>query len=393
MCGDLAVDPVEGIGALIECSLLLPGTTADDVRFRWLRVIREYAARMLDESGDREVAEAAHATAYLALAEHAPERILGQERRRWIEALERDHDNLRAAISWAIGRGETDMALRFSWALWRFWQTRHIHEASGVIEQILAMPGGDERLRAKALEASGGIAWWRGDMERADLTYLDVLERQRMLGDPAEIANALYNAGLTQAYGFRQGDAARALFAEAEAIYTELGDVGGLGNVHWGMGSLAFLGEAEAFESRPLLERAVDEYRRSGNVFGEGWAHFELAALLIGRGEAAEAVPHLESGLELLWQSRDYSAVVMFVMLFAWVAHELGDRERAVRLAGSAYRLRDRTGVDIMSIEANRIEGMQLEDMEALEGDLAVAYAEGRTMGYDEAVACALRTS
>jgi tetratricopeptide (TPR) repeat protein len=253
------------------------------------------------------------------------------------------------------------------------------------------MDGGSPFLRAKAVEAAGGIAWWQGDMDEADRLYVEALAMQRGLADRREIANAAYNAALTQAYGFQNGEAAGVLLREAEGIYRDLDDSGGLANVFWGQGSLAFLGGAGPSESRQLLEQAVKAYAAADNVFGEGWAHFELGALLTRLGSVDEAEPHLIDGLRLLWDSRDYSAVVMFMALFGWVSFQRDDRIRAVTLAGAAYALRDHSGVDLMSIEANRIEGMSIEDMEALDGEDAIAYERGRAMGYDEAVAFALR--
>src|SRR3972149_4160143 len=116
------------------------------------------------------------------------------------------------------------------------------------IDAVLALEGGDPRLLAKAIEASGGIAWWQGDLLRAHREDGEALTLQRSGGDSAELANALYNFGLAQA--FAGADSAgsntvenEAAFQEAEEIYLRLGDQRGLGDVHWGVGKVGGIGQ------------------------------------------------------------------------------------------------------------------------------------------------------
>jgi predicted ATPase/class 3 adenylate cyclase len=304
---------IEDLATLVEHSLLVRDQSSAGVRFRWLRVIREYAHKMLEDSGQSESLAAAHAETYASLAEAAADQVLMVERPHWLEVLDRDHDNLRAALHWAIDNQETDIAFRLSSALWRFWQTRgHIHEARAALDRVMALEGGAASLRAKVIEASGGIAWWQGDLETADEAYARALQMQRELGDPAEIANALFNNALTRAYGSNDVEMAGGMLAEGEEIYRGLGDEGGLANIHWAMGSMGYRNEADRDECIRYLNMAVSEYGSVGNVFGEGWANFEIGAMLSREDEYDKAEPYLHRGLQLLGPSRDYSALVMF---------------------------------------------------------------------------------
>ncbi|MBI5157861.1 MAG: AAA family ATPase [Acidimicrobiia bacterium] len=389
-------DVVAGLAALVEASLVRRSERHED-RFEMLSVIREFAGERLDESGKRAVVEAAHARAYLELAEAAATHLLGRERKRWLDVLTADHENLRAALTHLATTSGTDEALRLVAALWRFWQIKgHTYEARQRIDAVLALPGGSPHLRAKALEASGGIAWWQGDLPRASREYTEVLEMQRQLDDPAELANALYNCGIASAFAVKRGGEegaasdSDAMLREAERIYGELGHQRGLGDVHWGMGNVALFGRDDPATALGFFEAAVGEYAAGGSTFGEGWSHFEKGQALLRLGQTDEATTALNRGLRLLYESGDESAVVLFVIMIAAVELAQGNRHRAFRLAGSAWALRDRSGLDIISIPENTTAGLERATLEALSGPDGEAYRQGLLLSTQEAVALAL---
>lgn len=392
---DPGSDVLEGLAALVESSLLRRVEGPAD-RFEMLSVIREYAANRLDASGRRALLEGAHAASYLALVERAAGHLLGRERKRWLDVLSADHDNLRAAITFFTEHGRTDEALRLVGAQWRFWQIKgHTYEARMRIDGALALEGGAPDLRAKAIEASGGIAWWQGDLSRAHREYAEALELQRRGGDPAELANALYNFGLAQAIagatvGGTDPTEGEAALHEAEEIFRRLGDQRGLGDVHWGMGNVALFARNDPEASLGLFAAAVPEYAAAGSVFGEGWSHFEVGQAMFRLGRLDEAKAALSRGLELMYGSGDESAVVLFVIMVAAVMYARGDRERAYRLAGSAWALRDRSGLDIISIPVNSTEGLDRATLEALTGSDGGAYREGLRLTTAQAVTLAL---
>jgi predicted ATPase len=119
----LALDIFDGLTALVEQSLVQQREESGEPRFGLLRVIREYALEQLEASGEAEALQRAQAAHYLALAERAEPEMTGSAAGVWLEQLEREHDNLRAALGWARERSaETGMGLVA--ALWRFWWTR-----------------------------------------------------------------------------------------------------------------------------------------------------------------------------------------------------------------------------------------------------------------------------
>ena len=356
-----------------------------------LQVIREFASARLDESGEGHDVRHRHAVAYSEVIEAAAPRLTRSDRKRWLEELDAEHDNLRAAFGHFVGAGEADGALRLAWSLWRYWQIRgHLHEARRRVDEALALEGGTAEHRAKAIEALGGITWWQGDQEACVAAYEEALRAQRELGDEREVGNALYNLGLAASFFSGELDRGRSLLSEAMEIFVRLGDLEGQANVHWGFGNLLAITTDELREGMEHLRRCIELYRRVGNVFGEGWGHFELGETNRRLGDSDEALEHLRRGLDLLYGSGEVSAATLFLMSFAAVAMERGDHERAVRLAGAAWGLVESSGVDLISVEFNRVEGLDRESLEALDGHLADVYREGRGLSHEAAISYAL---
>ena len=150
-------------------------------------------------SGQRR--RATTARTFAALAEGSASHLQGLDQRAFLDRLERDHDNLRAALEWAVGRPEPELAVGIGVALWRFWQQRgYLNEARTRLETIHAQDWPlDPRTRGRLLEALGGVAYWQADESGQPATerYDQALALWRELGDKREIANALYNAAFS----------------------------------------------------------------------------------------------------------------------------------------------------------------------------------------------------
>ena len=392
VCGPgLGIAVLDGLEALVDQSLVRQVDASSGVRFRMLHVIREYAASKLSEHPDAAEIERRHAAAYLSLAEEARPHLTGVDRAAWLDVLGADHDNLRAAIAWGVAHGATDDTRRLVAAMWRFWQARgHLHEARRRVTVALEMPDGDVAVRASAVEALGGIAWWQGDMEVAPAAYEEALAIQRSLGDPGETANALYNFALAQVFGAEETESAFDMLEEAAALYEQLDDPGGLANVYWARGNVLSLIVGREEEGLEYFAASVPLYARAGNEFGLGWAYFELGFVGSRVGDLDEAAAHLRKGLELFAAHDDVSGIVFHVMALAGIAKDQGDMDRAVRLAGAAHALRITSGADLINIDINQPTGLEYETLEAMTGPLAAAYQEGKALDVADAVAYAL---
>jgi len=127
---DLTDDLVDGLGSLVDKSLLRQeAPSSSEPRFRMLETIREYALERLEESSEAESLRLRHANYYLSLAQQAQPALRGPRAARWLEQLEAEHENLRAALSWAVEADERDVGLRLAGTLGEFWEMRgHLSE-------------------------------------------------------------------------------------------------------------------------------------------------------------------------------------------------------------------------------------------------------------------------
>ena len=180
------------LGALVGKSLVVARTSPDGaMRYRMLEIIRQYATEKLQESGEADEVRGSHAAFFLTLAEEAEPELEGPQQGPWVEQLEGEHDNLRAALLWVLEREEGDLGLRFGGALWRFWHDRgYVSEGSRWLERVFA--GGPEAApaRVRALEGLGWHLQLQGDLDRTDAAYREMLRLSRALDDKGNVATA-----------------------------------------------------------------------------------------------------------------------------------------------------------------------------------------------------------
>jgi tetratricopeptide (TPR) repeat protein len=381
---------LDQLSKLVDHSLIQQSSSEGGPRFRMLHVMREYAADRLDELGATDEMRKRHLAAYTNLVEQAEPKLVEANRGHWLDMLEEDHDNLRAAIKWAIAF-DPDEAQQLVGALWRFWQSRgHLHEARRSVESALAAGAGEPISRARALEALGGVLWWQGEMDACLAAYEEALSLAREIADPALLARALYN--YANPIGFHLGDAEKGetLLVEAEEIYRTLGDESGLGDIEWARGNnIAFGSEDFALATEHIL-RSIDHYTNARNEFGRAAGLFRAGEMAYRMKDFDAAWNSLCEGLELQVSHRDLSAALLYFAVMALIAHHLGDEPRAVRLGGALHGLRLASGADLAVYDYWKQDQIKLDRLESLTGELEKAFREGLKMGFEEASAYAL---
>ena len=228
-----AADVLDGLTRLVDQSLVVADEAPDGtVRFGMLETLREYARDRLDASGGAAAVRRRHAAFYLALAEASRPPFAEHHDRAWLERLEREHDNLRAALTWtppgdgaADGQADPETGPRLAAALWRFWWQRgHFAEGLGWLERALRAPAGPAA-RARALGGAGVLAFVQGDLARSRVLLEESLALARASGDRPHVGWTLHRLGVTLQH---LGDSARAaaLGEESVAVWRGLGEPG-----------------------------------------------------------------------------------------------------------------------------------------------------------------------
>ena len=243
---------LELLTALCDKSLVVYEEVAGEARYRLLESIRQYARDRLVESGASEVFRDRHLAYYLALVEEAEPHLRGAKQRAWLERLEREHDNLRAALEWSTKSPEgIESSLRFSSAVWLFWLMRgYLTEGWELLARVRTVGiAGDAVLRARVLGGAGALAYALCDYVSAQALYEESLALRRELGDRGGMSLSLGNLG-DVAVAEGNYASARALFEESLALRRALGDRRGLFMLLYGFAALATALEAPLTAAR-----------------------------------------------------------------------------------------------------------------------------------------------
>ncbi len=388
-------DVLSALGVLVEHSLVRQEGVGGEPRFRMLETIRQFAAEQLSSGGEESEVRRRHALAFLELAEKAAPHLIAWDQKRWLDRLELDHDNLRSALTWAVDQGEANLAMKLAFAMWRFWQVRgHLIEAEDRFRRVLAVPGADPLIRAKALEGAGGIHWWRGQTEECERAYRESLELMEAHGDLAAIANARYNLALTLSFDAGY-DVAMEMLHRAHAEAIEAGDERLVAWTTWGLGDVSVFSD-NPNDTKRYSQEALELFRKLDDPFGIGWSSFMAAFGAIGSGLTEEARSLLQEGIKLFAGFSDISALTLHLNSLGISEVQAGRTQRGARLLAAARRLRDVSGTgmldlnDIMLAEYTSMPG--LDEARALLTDEAhaEAVADGLAMSQEEAISYAL---
>ena len=390
VCGgqELGVDVLTGLDELADQSLLRRMPDFDEPRLLMLQVVREYAAERLAESSEAGAIKDRHAAAYQALAEAAAPNLFGPDRKLWLDRLERDHDNFRAAFDWAMANHDAARAMCLSAAFWRFWQMRgHIREGRARMEAILAMSTDPTDERARALEAAGGVAYWQADMDAAQRWYDEHLVIVRASGDKRRLADALYNTSFPKLVGRSDLSAALDMVTEALAIFKELGDAQGAARSQWSIGNALYFFDRNP-EAAVALDEAIALNRQLGNRFSLGWALHTRALVALKLGDVRGGHAWTRQGMEIFCEAQDLSGMTILLDDAASVAEREGDMRAALKMAGGALASRTTTGTDLAGL-AGLNDGRDWH-ASVTSADEEVAWSEGTNMSVQDATAYAL---
>ncbi|HEY3365908.1 MAG TPA: tetratricopeptide repeat protein [Symbiobacteriaceae bacterium] len=430
-----SADLLELMFALVNKSLVMVDESHGEVRYRLLETIRQYGEDRLMESGEEVHWRQQHLHWYLALAERTQQELGGPGQSAALEQLEQEHDNLAAAMRWAVESGEAEMGLRLAMALFRFWSVRgHVSEGRRWLAQMLSGAPARTAPRVQALIRAGSLAWEQGDYDEAGALCQEALGIARELGDERVSAEMLDTLG---AVALEQGDTERALalFEESQTRWRDLDDQGSLAStlnnlatllgrqgeysravtlfdealslglrlgdrqqVAWVLNNLGFMliDRDDHERARALLEEALTISRQLGDKRGVARSLQGRGTLAGLQGDFTEATALLQEGLSLDWGLMNKRAMVTAIESLARFSGAQGQMEQAARLFGTADHVRDRMGLKELPVSLRR-RADQIEALNTVRSALGQAvfakiYAEGHAMTLEQVIQYALQT-
>ena len=291
---------VEQLGRLVAHSLVVLEEVGDEPRYRLLETVRQYAIEKQDESGEADATRTMHLNWCVQLVEEAEPLLDGPRQGERMSHLERDYENVRAALRWGLDRGLYERVLRLGAAFWRFWWIRaYFPEGQRWLEELLTFEAAAPAdVRVRLLEGAGWMADVLGDLPRAGEHFERALELRRAAGDPRAISTTL---GWLSFVAAASGDLARAirLAEESAEVARGLGDARTLAQALTRLGThLTMDGDAE--RGAPLLDEGTQLARQAGDLFTAAAALDSLGMAERLRGDFARSASVLREDLQLV---------------------------------------------------------------------------------------------
>jgi non-specific serine/threonine protein kinase len=381
--------------ALIEKSLVQYEAREGERRYRLLETVRQYARDRLMESGEAETVRERHVGFFLQLAERAEPELRRHEQIEWLDRLEREHDNLRAALEWcraAATGGEAE--LRLAGALAEFWIKRNYlsegrHSLEGALSRRSELP---PSLRIPALLGAGNIAMWVADYTAA-VSFLQAgLDLARATGDPKAMAAALSTLGIRAAVA----NDSRQATALAEESLVRAREAGDPWLTAFGLQALGVVVRMSGDLDRAatLFHDSLALARQVGDKWSMIMVLVNLGGVAQARGDDDSARRAYQESLALSQELKDRRGMAWCLECLAEVAAGQDQPQRGARLMGAAEGLLEAIGA---SWPPNYVAGREraLAAIRAALGDetAAAVLAEGRAMTLAQAVCYALEAT
>ncbi len=385
--GELGIDTLSGLGTLVDNSLVRIEPGRGEVRFAMLETIREFATEALAVD-DGDPLRRRHLAFFRALAERAAPELTNRDEG-WLDRLELEHDNLRAAVRRSIDAGDAEAGLMMAWALWRFWLMRnHLAEGRRSTEELLALPAAREPTvaRARGLTALGNLAYWQREPQFVRRPYEEALALSRDLGDRPGEAEAYYNLSFAH---FVAGDVvgAKDLLEGAADRYRELGDETNLAFANTALGMMGYVLGGDRARNRESVEEALQTFRRGRQLWGVSQASSMLVALAKEDGDLPRAMAAALESLDANVVLGHRLGITVCMQGAALLAIEGGDPELGARLGGTIERVREDEEGEAPPLTVGLIDVREALTGVLPEERIEALWEQGRATALEEALA------
>ena len=377
---------------LVFKSLVLMDAQEEQVRYRLLETVRQYGRDRLDEAGETTGVRQRHLRWYLDLVERAEPELGGADQSLWLNRLEVEHDNLRAALEWSrADEASGDAGLRLARALWQFWNVHgHFSEGRGWLEAMLSRSrGAPASIRAKALAGTGFLAYRQGDYDGSIRLCTESLALFRELDDRAGMGQALYVLGMI-AEGQGEYERAKTLLTESLALGREVGNKRRMAISLNSIGEVARC-QGDFGSARTSYEESLALAQEVGDKRGIAIALGNLGHVALYQGDTEGAAIRFNEALSLAQQLAYKLGIAEYLAGLGGVAAAEGKHGRAARLLGAAKGLLSLLGA--LFEPPDRIEyerSLAAARAGLTEAEFEEAWTEGSAMALDRAIQYAL---
>ncbi|NJP98336.1 LuxR family transcriptional regulator [Nonomuraea sp. FMUSA5-5] len=378
--------------SLADKSILIWEPTGAGDRYRMLDTIREFGAIWLKDLGQDERVRRRHRDYYLALAREGDAQWMGPDQYAWYDRMTAEHDNLRAALQFALARPEGHIAMELASALWFFWYPCGFHkEGQHYLERALAQDRQPSPARTKALWACSVIMLLQGEAVRgAELAAECSAEAERQGDVEAAVMarSAHMSVAVVTGDHARVAELAQGLLDEAEHDVLLCPTLLSL-NAY----SLTCTATGKLDEAISALERLRTLCDRNGERWQRAYADVLRAQAELAYGRASKALAYAQAALEVKWRLNDSTGMALAIDVLAPAAMAVGQEERAAHMLGLAHQIWDVVGMQQAGLPA--LVAVRRACEEQVRGalgdrDYTRAFQVGRQAELDAGVAYAL---
>jgi tetratricopeptide (TPR) repeat protein len=319
--------------------------TVHSPRFTMLQTIQEFAARELATSGESDALRQAHACYFLEFARDAAPHLIGPVASDWLNQIEDDYDNLRAALNWFCEQRDATRAVLLAGALWRFWWLRgRLDEGRAQLEAALALGVATDvpAELAEALDGAGVLAETQGDYARAEGFHRQALALSRNRDDVQGIARSLNNLGIL-AYDTGDFDQAIALLRESLNLARSISDSMLIGTALNDLGRIAYAQEDLAL-AESLYRESLTLRRQRGDTTAIARSLNNLGFVARDHANLAGAREFFRESLDLYRGSNDSWGSAAPMLGLALALDHATDREQAQTLLSESLKIYEETG-------------------------------------------------
>ncbi|MCC6191193.1 MAG: tetratricopeptide repeat protein [Anaerolineales bacterium] len=373
---------LELLSLLVDKSLVKMDQDSGEVRFDLLETIREYALERLTASGEVDSVRRRHAQFYLVLGERAEPELATANQLQWVNRLDFEHGNVRAALAWSREH-DVELGLRLSASIWRYWHMRSLNrEGRAWLEALIPLSPAPTLARAKALQASNVFTVLQGDYETARAHVEEALQIYQQLGDRRRIAAALNELGLIDRYR-GEHDSAQRLLEQSLAIKQELGLDSPRANTTMNLGLVAG-DRGDCAAAYALHQESLAIFRASDEMFGMAAAYGNLGHMATRLGKLAEALAWQVESMRLFSELGDHDGLAECLERLAMLANAKSDFETAARFGGAASMLREKAGTTLAPSEQAEYDREVSAARARLDGPtFEAAWQAGQAMTFD----------